>query len=74
MKCLDDITDSVHVNLSKLREIVKDGRPGMLQSVGSQRVRHDRATEQQVSTILISEREHWFAQIAVSFSFDLLNL
>ena len=58
MKCLDDITDSVHVNLSKLREIVKDGRPGMLQSVGSQRVRHDRATEQQVSTVLISEREH----------------
>ena len=24
MRCLDDITNSVHVNLSKLQEIVKD--------------------------------------------------
>ena len=25
MRCLDDITDSVDVNLSKFREMVKDG-------------------------------------------------
>ena len=27
--------------LSRLRELVMDGRPGVLQSVGSQRVRQD---------------------------------
>ena len=47
MKWLDSITDSVVTNLSKLREIVADREePGMLQSIGSQRVRHDIVTEQ----------------------------
>ena len=42
MKWLDDgITDSNDRNLSKLQEIVKDRKPGVLQSVGSQRVGHD---------------------------------
>ena len=35
------------VNLSKLWEMVKDGEPGMLYSIGSQRVRDNLATEQQ---------------------------
>ena len=35
----------VDMNLSKLREI-ETGKPGMLQSMGSQRVRHDLMTEQ----------------------------
>ena len=42
-----DITDSVDMNLSKLREIVKDGEPGMLQSMGLQKAGHDIVTEQQ---------------------------
>ena len=47
MKWLDSITDSVVTNLSKLREIVADREePGMLQSIGSQRVRHYIVTEQ----------------------------
>ena len=35
------------LSLSKLQEIVKDRKPGMLQFMGSQRVGHDLVTEQQ---------------------------
>ena len=41
---LDSITDSMDMSLSKLREMVK---LGVLQSMGSQRVRQDLGTEQQ---------------------------
>ena len=36
----------MQVSLSKLQEMVKDREPGVLQSMGSQRVAHDWATEQ----------------------------
>ena len=41
VRCLDGITDSMNVNLSELRELVIDRRPGMLQFMGLQRVGHD---------------------------------
>ena len=46
MRWLDSITDSVDMNLSKLLWW-RTRKPGMLQFIGSQRVGHDWATEQQ---------------------------
>ena len=37
----DGITDSMYMNLGKLQELVMEGRPGMLQSMELQRVRHE---------------------------------
>ena len=40
MRLSDGITDSMDMNLSKLREF-GTGKPGVLQSMGSQSIRHD---------------------------------
>ena len=41
IKWLDSMTDSMDMNLSKVQEVVKDRKPGVLQSMGLQRVRHN---------------------------------
>ena len=46
MRWLDSITNSIDMNLGKFQRWWGTGRPGMLQSMGSQRVEHNWATKQ----------------------------
>ena len=61
---MDGITDSMYMSLSKFQEIVKDShrvtKPGVLQSMRLQRVRHDLVTEQQQMACEILMLQPWF--------------
>ena len=41
IRWLDSITASMNMNFSKLQAVGRTGKPDMLQSMGSQRIRHD---------------------------------
>ena len=60
MRWLDGITDSVAWIWANSRRQWKRGKPGMLQSTGLQRVRHDLVTEQQQQMVLGVPGIGWF--------------
>ena len=41
MRWLDSITETMDLSLSKRQEMVKEGKPGMVQSMRSQKVGHN---------------------------------
>ena len=45
MRCLDGITDTMDMSLNRLQKLGWTGKPGVLQSMGSQRIGRDWATE-----------------------------
>ena len=69
MKWFDGITNSVDMKLSKLWEW-RTEEPGVLQSMGSQRVGHDLATEQEIH----SHFQTYFKSLSEALTFfHLLN-
>ena len=64
------------MSLSKLQEIVKDREAGELQFMGSQRVRHDLATEQQqmLSNTFSIKVNIWFLSFFLFFSITAVKL
>jgi len=65
MRWLDGITDSMDMSLSKLRELVVDREAWRAVSMGSQRVRHDWATEMNWTLLCLT--------VGLSFSILLSN-
>ena len=55
IRWLDSITDSMDMSLRKFWKIVKERERCVLQSTGSQGVRHDRETEQQHVCVCVAQ-------------------
>ena len=69
MRWLDGVTHATDLNLSKLQDWQWTGRPGMLQSMGSQRVGHDWVTE-----LNWTETSLWFVYLICNSKYLLLDI
>ena len=69
MRRLDDTMDSMDMSLSKLRETVKEREAWRVAILGSQRVRHDLATEhhQQKPVVPFRSIIPWYCYGALAF-------
>ena len=80
MRWLDGIIDLMDMRLSKLQEMVKDRKPGVMGPMGQERVKHDWLTEQQILVFIFSHehgqrlitlvyliRKQFFLSLTVSF-------
>ena len=65
MRYLDGVTDMMDMSLSRHRELWWTGSPGMLQCMGSQRVRHDWVTELNWMSLSFREEGQWCLDIAL---------
>ena len=63
MRQLDGITNPMDMNLGNLWEIVRDRGPGVLQSMGSQRIRRGWVTEQQFCHQGIKARNGYLCEL-----------
>ena len=68
---LDGITDSMDMILSKLWEMFKTGKPGMMQSIGSQRIRHNLVIKEQQQQQYIYTHTHIYVYITQCVTFVL---
>ena len=66
MRWLEGMTDSMDMSFNKLRGLWWTGKPGMLQSMGSQRVGHDWAIELKTSIYYF---QIWYSASAALFCF-----
>ena len=89
MRWLDGIMDPMDMSVHRLREMAKNREPGVLQSMGSQRVEQDLTTEQQMeltfirfslcssSIFLVSVISRYFVFVVVDgtifFSYSILE-
>ena len=54
MRWLDGISAMMYMTLSKIQDLVMNRDPGVLQSMGSQRVRHNSGTELNRAWLIVS--------------------
>ena len=71
MKWLDGITDSMHMSLCRLQDLVMDRKPGMLQSMGLQRVGHE-SDWTELKILHGEDYSSWLAQICKKHVLDCM--
>ena len=75
MRWLDGITNSMHMSVSRLRELVMDGRPDVLWFMGLQGFKHDWVTELNWTHIFIWQNMTYSIDVTwVSFRYTLTFL